>query len=1784
VGATTASFDEIRLGESFEDVTPPSDTRLAYDQIHRLGNVGQMAASPIAGVVEGDDGALYGATLYGGTAGVGTIYRLSQDGQDYRVIWNFQPDLGGQFPNALIRGSDGALYGTTGNANSGVTATTVYRIEPDGSNFAVLHRFGSGEGRQPVAGVVEGSDGALYGTTFYGGDTAANGGVVFKLNKDGTGFAILHKFADATEGRNPRAIIEGRDAVLYGMTQSGAQSPGTLYKLAKDGCGYEVLVTFGFNGPNQPAGGLLHGSDGGLYGVTQLGGTPGAGTVFRVETNGTGLRILHNFGGQIDGVSDGANPTDVDLIEGRDGALYGSTPSGGSQGFIGVLFKLNRNGTGYTHLHRFSANSDDGRLPRGRLLQLEDGTLYGVTTAGGTFGNRFPTPLLQGGEGTVFKLSPDGSGYSMIRSFNSAGGDAWDPQAGLLLGKDGALYGTAMKGGGAGVGTVFRINRDGTSYTILKSFENVGGDGQFPAAALIEGADGALYGTTQAGGAEGVGTVFKLAKDGGGYAVLRSFQSKGEASNPLARLTEGVDGVLYGTCFNSGSVFKLNKDGSGYSVLKNFPAGSADGAFIRAPVIQASDGALYGTTTSGGANGLGTLFRLDPTGRDFSVLRAFSRNPNDVSQVEGGLLEGSDGMLYGVAQASGTTALSAVFRINKDRTGFTILTTLGGDSFAPLIEWSDGLLYGTAVGTLGNDSGGIFRLGRDGSGFEVLYRFRGTGGDGQLPRGGVVSGGDGALYGTTEAGGYSLGTIFTLGPAKPAPTTNHPPALVNPVPDQYSPPGAAFALIVPGNTFTETDGNQTLSYSASGLPPGISFDPATRTLGGTPTQAGSYIVIVTATDSGTPPQSATTSFKFTVSVSPPVQLTLTKVTDLPDHNAGDVGLVEGLDGRLYGWASQAGTSANGAIYGINKNGTGYAVLHAFLGAIEDGAGPTGLLYGSDNTLYGVATGGPPGTFGHVFALSPSGDGYRVLKRFDPATDGTLFPAGLMEGSDGTLYGVSLPTGTLGAAAIFRLNKDGSDFRILHNFENPLEPPREAPQRQVIEGPDGRLYGLTAGERTTDLGTVYRLNRDGSGFEIVHRFTGNGQGSGAIGALRFGTDGFLYGVGNNGGATNRPVVFKLRPNGSAFQIVTTGPVEGLSNNRLVEGGDGFLYGTAFRSGRFVSGSIYRLRPDGIEFETLHDLSLSTEPPQGIQPSQLLHASDGFLYFLTIQPSTGALITYTQILLRFGPVPLPANAPPRPPLITSQPQDQTVAPDANVKLSVDVTGIAPFAYQWRRNGVNLPGETNSAFTITGAQPTNSGVYSVAVANSAGAVESQPARLLVQAPALQPGDDFADRTPLAGESGVVSGTNTLATIEPREPNHGGKRSGRSVWYVWRAPETGVATFTTAGSSFDTILAVYSGTTLPALSEVASDDDSARFFTSRVTFNAVAGTDYQIAIAGLATASGRFILSWVLETTSETLPLPVAVPRDRTVGLGGGVTFNTVVFAAGASYQWFFNGLPIPGATSPSFPILNAQITNVGRYFIRITAGNRSFDTPPANLEINRSASGDQAVSTADKFADAVPTELGPLALQDHRTGAPRKLSLARGFSGTQIFTTVGATKDPDEPNHCGIIGGASRWFAYQPESDGTLTVDTQGSTFDTVLAIYKATGADFSGLVELGCNNDVAPGDTTSRVTVPVTASTVHYLVVDGVEGASGTVTLNYNLTGPSRLELLSTNLLTEFRLRVSGPLGHVQTLEASTDLTNWPTILATNPPTGVFEYLEPASTMLPRRFYRSRSTEP
>jgi uncharacterized repeat protein (TIGR03803 family) len=688
-------------------------------------------ANPYAALVQGRDGYFYGTTSGGGGAyNAGTVFKMSATGELTNLHSFTGGSDGGHADAGLVEGGDGCFYGTTteGGAES---YGTVFKISTNGA-LTTLYVFGTvrnlatgypADGANPKAGLAQGRDGNFYGTTWGGG--AYNAGTVFKISPTG-GLTNLHSFTGESDGGYPEAgLVQGSDGYFYGTTsQNGTDNSGTVFKIATNGV-LTSLHSFNLNDGFSPYGDLVPGSDGNFYGTTYEGGAfqtgyrLGPGTVFKITPNGV-LTSLHSFNGE-----DGANPY-AGLVQGRDGNFYGTTSDvsvdGSTYGY-GTVFKISTNGV-LTSLYSFTGDNNGPANPYAGLVQGRDGNFYGTTSDVSVDGSTY-------GYGTVFKISTNGA-LTFLHYF-TGGNDGGTPYAGLVQGSDGYFYGTTSSGGSNSGGTVFKISDSGLLIG-LYSFAG-GQDGAIPYAGLVQGSDGNFYGMTSGTdiGAGG-GTVFQI--------------------SPSGALT-----TLYG--------FGLVPNPKGGPPL--------DGALPFDGLVQGSDGYFYGMTDIGGGGGVGTVFKISTNGM-LTTLHSFMGGNDGAYPFYAGLVQGSDGNFYGTTWEGGLAnqdnqSLGVVFKMTAAG-NLTILHYFtggkdGGTPYGGLVQGSDGYLYGTTSDIYSAGDGTVFRISTNGA-LTTLHSF--TGFDGATPYAGLVQGSDGRFYGTTVKGGQGgAGTVFrlTVVPAAP---------------------------------------------------------------------------------------------------------------------------------------------------------------------------------------------------------------------------------------------------------------------------------------------------------------------------------------------------------------------------------------------------------------------------------------------------------------------------------------------------------------------------------------------------------------------------------------------------------------------------------------------------------------------------------------------------------------------------------------------------------------------------------------------------------------------------------------------------------------------------------------------------------------------------------------------------------------------------------------------------------------------------------------------------------
>ncbi len=644
-------------------------------------------SNPFGPLLQTSDGSFYGQTDTGGIANAGGIFKMTPEGT-VTLLASFGSN--DRPAGRLIQGSNGNFYGTSYSAG-GAPSGTIFRVTPAGV-WKTLVEFTGHNGGAPKGGLTQGSDGNFYGTTSDGFSAAGAYGTIFKMTLAGV-LTTIATFNGANGSLPFGELIEGPNGDFYGVTSGGR---GTVFKVTPDGV-ISTIVAFDKTNGSSPGGGLTLGPDGSIYGVTETGGLSdseapaGFGTVFKIAPDGTFTTVVRFTG------IDGAYPYGRIVLNAA-GDLFGMT-FGSRYTTLPTVFKVSAAGV---RSNLAQLEPKNGLAVGAGLVRGSDGNLYGTTTQGGSSFSSLNDP----GSGVVFRLTPAGA-FTVLANFT--GDNGADCEAPLLQASDGNFYGAAGRGAANSAGAIFRISPNGAPLADVANFNNPIGGGF--AGALIEADDGNFYGTTEAGGSNGYGSVYKVTRQRV-LTTLYNFGSDATSLAPRGALVEGPDRCLYGTTSGDdsnlhGSVFKITRAGVLTSLAYfNFFNGSNPNAGL----ALGRDGNFYGTTAGGGSAGFGTIFQITPTGT-LTTLVNF-KGSNGASPLAE-LVLGDDGNFYGT-------------------------TSEGGDSF----QGSEHIVENPGYGT-------VFRVTPEGQ-LMTLYSFYDD-----KPVGGVVFSGS-QLYGATASYLYTL--------------------------------------------------------------------------------------------------------------------------------------------------------------------------------------------------------------------------------------------------------------------------------------------------------------------------------------------------------------------------------------------------------------------------------------------------------------------------------------------------------------------------------------------------------------------------------------------------------------------------------------------------------------------------------------------------------------------------------------------------------------------------------------------------------------------------------------------------------------------------------------------------------------------------------------------------------------------------------------------------------------------------------------------------------------------
>jgi len=493
----------------------------------------------------------------------------------------------------------------------------------------------------------------------------------------------------------------------------------------------------------------------------------------------------------------------------------------------------------------------------------------------------------------------------------------------------------------------------------------------------------------------------------------------------------------------------------------------------------------------------------------------------------------------------------------------------------------------------------------------------------------------------------------------------------------------------------------------------------------------------------------------------------------------------------------------------------------------------------------------------------------------------------------------------------------------------------------------------------------------------------------------------------------------------------------------------------------------------------------------------------------------------LMLAIWTTPARVHAQSVPPFIPVHPISAVV--NLGDPVTLFVVADNALTYQWRLNGADIDGATGTLLVIGSVTLSDLGSYRVVVSNPVGTVQSNPAILSLNAPpqppTSMPNDNFANAYDITTLSSPITSVNSGTTVEAGEPKHAGKRGTNSVWYSWSSIAEGVASFETTGSTFDTLLAVYTGSQIDKLTPVAGHDDGSVFFSSKLIFNVRAGTTYHIAVDSLGLQTGPFILAWEFTRTRVPLPEIRSHPQSRSVLKGASTTLSVSATDATA-YQWYFNGTALLGETAASLLLPNVQRGNVGTYFVRLSnAGAFSVDSLSAILEIG----ANESVFSYNKISDLRDVSLKSGGLSGGGStfdgggggvvNVPGFVSVSIGGLGQQILNNTNSTVEEDACFECDLVGNASRWYGFEPLHDGLMTIDTVGSDVDTILAVYLDVNAGAFCQSIQGCDTNGAPNGTNSQLTFFAHKETRYVVGINSQSDQEGIIHLNYHLCSPS-----------------------------------------------------------------------
>jgi uncharacterized repeat protein (TIGR03803 family) len=608
-------------------------------------------------LMQASNGKIYGYTQYGGFFNDGQLFEFDPDDYSYEAKADFEVSGMGKHPvGTLCEAANGKLYGVTeqgGDFGYGV----LFEYDPVTNAIMVRESFDEiNYGRDPSWGVIQATNGKLYGMTYSGG--ANLHGVIYSY-EPGTGiFTKLHDFNSSASGRSPYGrLFEASNGFLYGMTSAGgAHGHGVLFKYDPNQDIYYKLIDFDATNGAHPTASLIQYGDY-LYGMTRNGGLTSDGVLFRFNINDQTLTKLHDFYGELYG----EDPFGT-LTLGPDGNLYGTTFRGGSMpADPGILFMYDLENDLFVKKFDFM-EAIDGSYPFSDLLLAGDGWLYATTYDGGDVD-----------AGTIYRINPVDRSHAVLFNFNYTN-NGGIPVGGVTQASNGLLYGMANRGANTD-GLLYVLDPSTNDYTVLFDFDELV-SGQTPDGRLLQASNGNLYGTLTQGGSNGDGVLFEWNITTNTYTKLFDFQMATSGKTPRGNPVQAANGKLYGIAseggLHNGGVLWEYDIPSGIFTKKQDFDGTNKGSLPVGTLIEFADNQLYGLCFLGGLNNGGVLFRYDADSDNLSRLVNFD-GLDMGGQPMGSLMVASNNKLYGTTGSGGAYGFGVVFEFNPGMIDYNVV-------------------------------------------------------------------------------------------------------------------------------------------------------------------------------------------------------------------------------------------------------------------------------------------------------------------------------------------------------------------------------------------------------------------------------------------------------------------------------------------------------------------------------------------------------------------------------------------------------------------------------------------------------------------------------------------------------------------------------------------------------------------------------------------------------------------------------------------------------------------------------------------------------------------------------------------------------------------------------------------------------------------------------------------------------------------------------------------------------------------------------------------------------